>query len=153
MSNRGFIYTRTLVAIFVVLSILPLMISVFRYVSLFEFDYNLTNNKLALMDLRRVLLLAYDIQIDDHELSFLYHNENYSLKLINNKLILRPGTQIYLNDIDEVNFYIKNNCLYISYLNTKGKRYEEVIGQAKGIYLNDFFDNNDQYNDTYYNDG
>ena len=133
--RRGFIYTRALVALLITMSLLPLAVTVFRFTADLDFDYDLVNSELALMDLRRVLLLAYDLDVSAHELNFVYHDDNYSLKVINDKLILQPGTQIYLNGVDEVNFYRKNGCLYLSYKNKEGKEIERNIGKETGIHL------------------
>ena len=142
--NKGIILTDTLIALLVTVSILPLAITVFRFCANFEFDYDFVNNEIAFMDLRRVILLAYDININEHELDFIYHGEDFSLRVVNKKLILQPGTQIYLNDINGASFYTKNGSIYISYMTKKGKEYERNIGKEKGIYLDDFLDNNDE---------
>ena len=146
-NNRGFIYTRTVIAILIVLTILPILISAYSLIAKYNIDYNLLSNEISIMDLRRVLLLAYDIKINSHEMHFIYHNENYVLRLSNNKLILQPGTQIYLNDIKEINFNTKNGSIYLTYITNKGKEYEKNIGKEKGFYLADFSNNNDQPDD------
>lgn len=148
--RNGFVLTRTLVALFITVTILPLALTTFIYCANLDCDYNLVNNELALMDLRRVLLISYDIEVNEHELNFLYHNDNYSLSLINEKLILQPGTQIYLNDIDDVSFYTKSGSIYLAY-SSKGKEYERNIGKEKGIYLDDF--SNDDGELSEHNDG
>lgn len=78
---------RTLIALLITLTILPLAISVFSFAGNFTFNYNLANNEMALMDLRRVMLIAYDMEVSDYELNFIYHNDNYTLRYLNNKLI------------------------------------------------------------------
>lgn len=147
MSNKGFSYTRTIIALLVITSILPIVYSCFDYVARFKFNYSEVTDELTLIDLRRVLLLSYDLEIHEHELSFIYHNDNYVLRYVNDKLILQPGTQIYLNDIREVNFFIKNDCLYMHYVTNDEKEYEKVIYKSKGIHITDFPINNDERDD------
>jgi len=147
--TRGFITTRTLIALLITLTILPLATTVFKYISNINFDYALANNEMALMDLRRIMLLAYDKKVDDYEINFIYKNDNYTLKFINNKLILQPGTQIFLMDIDEAHFEVKNESIYVCYRTIEGKEYERNIASQQGIYLADFLDNNDElFDDT-----
>lgn len=134
---------RTLIALLITLSILPLAVSSFRLVGNYEFNYNYVNNEIALMDLRRVMLLAYDIEVNDYEVNFIYHNDNYSLRYVNNKLLLQPGSQMYLNGIIDLNFTIENGCIYVNYVNEDGKEYKSNIGKEKGIYLDDFLNNDD----------
>lgn len=147
MSNKGFSYTRTIIALLVITSILPIVYSCFDYVARFKFNYSEVTDELTLIDLRRVLLLSYDLEIHEQELSFIYHNDNYVLRYVNDKLILQPGTQIYLNDIREVNFFIKNDCLYMHYVTNDEKEYEKVIYKSKGIHIADFPINNDERDD------
>lgn len=147
MSNKGFSYTRTLIALLVITSILPIVYSCFDYVARFKFNYQELTDELTIIDLRRVLLLAYDLEIHEHDLSFIYHNDNYVLRYVNDKLILQPGTQIYLANIKEVNFYIKNDCLYMYYITNEEKEYEKVIYKTKGICLRDFPIDNDERDD------
>ncbi len=141
--NNGFTYGRTLIALLITLSILPLALSIFNLVANLKPDYNLVNNELALLDLRRILLIAYDLKINDYNLEFTYHNETYNLYYVNDKLILTPGTQIYLNDIKEACFSCENNVLYLDYITNNNKEYKSVIGKEKGFYIDDFFNNND----------
>ena len=146
MSNKGFIKSRYLIALLITLSILPLTTSMLRLMASVNLDYNLVNNEIALMDLRRILLIAYDLQISDYQLDFIYHNDNYTLRYINDKLILSPGTQIFLNDIKEANFYSKNGYLYLRYVTNDNKEYERNIGTEKGFHLDELSDNYDDDN-------
>ncbi len=143
MSNKGFIKSRYLIALLITLSILPISSTIFRLLSFINPDYNLVNNEIALMDLRRILLIAYDLQISDYQIDFIYHNDNYRLYYVNDKLILSPGTQIYLNDIKEANFFVKNGCLYLRYVTNDNKEYERNIGTEKGFHLDELSDNYD----------
>lgn len=124
------------------MSVLPLAVSAMKLVYNLDFNYQLISNEIALMDLRRVLLISYDLEIYDKELKFIYHGSDYSLSMVNNKLILSPGTQIYLMDIDDLNFSVRNESIYLNY-QSRGRNYETNIGKEKGIYLDDFsFDSN-----------
>ena len=146
MSNKGFIKSRYLIALLITLSVLPITTSTIRLLASVNLDYNLINNEMALMDLRRILLIAYDLSISDYQLDFIYHNDNYTLRYVNDKLILSPGTQIFLNDIKEANFYSKNGCLYLRYVTNDNKEYERNIGTEKGFHLDELSDNYDDDN-------
>ena len=145
--QRGSIYLRTLIALLVTMSILPLAVTIFRNASCIVPDYALLNDELAMMDLRRILLLAYDMEISDTHLKFIYHGEDYVLGLVNERLILHPGTQMYLDDVKEVRFYTKNGSLYMSYVRNNGKEYERNIAKEEGIHLDDFPLDNDELPD------
>jgi len=93
-------------------------------------------------DLRKILMLSYDLENNGDSLSFIYKNDDYELYQTNNRLILKPGTQIILNDIDSAEFINKNGCIYLIY-ETNGKTYERNIGKEEGIRLSDFSFNDD----------
>lgn len=136
---------RTLLAVLIISLMLPIVTTAFVYTSDIEFNYNQINDELALMQLRELLLIAYDVNVDNNSIEFVYKNKNFHLNNINNKLILQPGTQIFLNDIDDAYFTCKDNCIYLNYERDNTK-YETIIGNQKGIYLDDF-SNCDDYND------
>lgn len=141
--NRGFTYGRTLMALLITLTILPLAISIFSFVANIKPNYNLLNNELALIDLRRRLLIAYDLNIEENRLEFINDGETNYLYYVNDKLILSPGTQIYLNDVKDVYFSKENGVIYLNYITNDNKEYKSAIGKEKGFYIDDFLDNND----------
>ena len=104
-----------------------------------SFEYNEINDEIALMQLREYLLISYDIKVNNNSLDFIYKNSDFHLNLVNNKLIMQPGTQIILNDIDDVYFDIKGDSIYVNYYK-KNKKYYRPIASKYGIYLDQFSD-------------
>ena len=129
---------RNIVGLLIILLILPICISAMNYISVISFNYDEINDEIALSQLRENLLIAYDIDYDYNQLRFDYQNKMYLLSYINNKLILQPGTQIYLNNIDELHFETKDSIIYVCY-ERNNKRYERPIVR-QGIYLDEFSD-------------
>lgn len=146
MSNRrrGFISINTLVAFIVTLSIIPLAVSVISSVANINISYTEVNDELALLDLRRKLLIVYDVKNNGNSLSFIYDNDDFELSLINNRLVLTPGYQMFLDDIDYIDFVEEENSIYIRY-GRKNKEYKTPIIKQKGIYLDEFSDYDDEY--------
>jgi len=130
---------RNLVALIIVLSLLPLCLLGFRYTAGIKFDYDEINDEIALCQLREILLISYDMHVSSNRLDFRYRNDDFRLSLVNEKLILQPGTQIFLNDIDDVSFKKSNGCIYVCY-RKENHEYERVIAKAEGIYLDRFSD-------------
>ena len=138
---------RNIVGLLIILLILPICISAMSYVSVISFNYDEINDEIALSQLRENLLIAYDIDYGYNQLHFDYQNKVYSLSYVNNKLILQPGTQIYLNNIDELHFELHGSIIYVCY-ERNNKRYERPIVR-QGIYLDEFSDcavDNDEHN-------
>jgi len=129
---------RNIIGIIILITILPLSSLVFNYVSKIDFNYNEINDELALCQLREYLLISYDIKVNHYSLDFIYKNKDFSLNLVNNKLLMQPGTQIILNDID-VYFERKGEYIYVVYTKNN-ETYERIIASTKGIYLDEFSD-------------
>ena len=137
---------RNLIALYISVILLPIALLISIYSSNLDIDYGLLSDEIALNELREVMLISYDLKISDKRLEFLYQGEEYSLSLVNGKLLLQPGTLIYLNDIDDLNFYINNNSIYIKYLR-KGKEYERNILKKESFYIDDFSNCDDELSD------
>ena len=60
--------------------------------------------EIAVSQLRRILNASEDFHTSRAQLSFTYHEEECSLYCINRHLILTPGTQIFLSEIDSAVF-------------------------------------------------
>lgn len=147
-TRRGFISTRTIIALLITITILPIAVYVIGYASNLSFNYEIINDEISLFQLRRILLIAYDVNNNGDCLNFIYHNDNYSLSLVNNRLVLEPGYQMFLDNVDQIEFYEVNNAIYLKYV--KGSdEYETPIIKQKGIYLDDFSDIDDELNEPF----
>ena len=87
---------RNVAGLFIILLLLPILLMAFRYTSKLPFAYTEVYDELTLMQLRESLLISYNLAFDERELSFILHNREFRLSLVNDKLIMQPGTQIFL---------------------------------------------------------
>ena len=130
---------RNLLAIYICAIMLPLSSLSLKYISNLKFDYDFINDEISICQLREILLISYDLNVYDNYLEFIYQNKLFRLSKVNDYLLLQPGTQIYLNKIDNVYFKDMNNCIYLYYEKDQ-KQYEKIIASSRGIYLNEFSD-------------
>ena len=130
---------RNLIGLLIIVSMLPLCSMAFSYTSKIPFEYNEISDELALAELREILLIAYDMDVSYGSLDFIYQNKEFTLSMVNEKMLLQPGTQIYLNDIDDLHLENRSNTIYVIY-ERKNRKYERVIGTTKGIHLDEFSD-------------
>lgn len=144
--RRGFTSLRTIVALLITMSILPIAVDVISYASNLKYEYDLVNDEISLFQLRRILLIAYDVNNNGYSLDFIYHNDDYSLSLINNRLVLQPGYQMFLDNVDYLEFIEEGNAIYIEY-EKNNKEYKTPIIKRNGIYLDDFLDTDDEFSD------
>ena len=80
----------------------------------------------ALIQLRRMLVCAYEKEVYPDHITFLYQERECTLSKVNNNLIVQPGTLIFLNDIDTCFFYTVDNLIMMSY-EKEEKLYESVL--------------------------
>lgn len=118
---------------------MPLSSLTLDYVSRIDYDYSEINDEIAMYQLRELLLIAYDIEIYDDEINFTYQDKTFRLSLINNRLILTPGTQIYLDEVDNLYFMQSDGLIYVNY-EKDDRQYQKVLINADGIYLDKFSD-------------
>lgn len=147
--RRGFLEARSVVAIIVILTILPLVVSILELTSTYNIDYDKVNDEISLLQLRKIMLISYDIENNGDELDFIYHNEDYKLELVNERLILTPGYQVFLNNIDYVFFKQNDGVLSLIY-GKDGNEKETYIYKEKGIRISDFsFDDDELSSDSF----
>lgn len=120
-----------------ILALLPLTVALFRAVSSFEPDYYEIQNEMSLVQLRRIMLIAYDLDMYDDHLEFVYHGEDYRLRFHNRHLILSPGTQIFIEDCDDVCFYEEGGVIYVRCFR-KNRETDYPLVQTGGLRIADF---------------
>ena len=130
---------RNLLGLMICLSMLPLCERAFAFVADIDYSYSEVYDELSLCQLREVLLIAYDLEADHDCLYFRYKGRDFILHLNNRKLMLQPGSEFFLNDLDELHFEIDDGCIFVSY-ERNGKRFRRVIARQEGIHLDDFSD-------------
>ncbi len=80
----------------------------------------------ATYQLRRILALSYDPYLEEDTLYFRYRKKDMRLSLVNDHIIIQPGTQIIYNNVDTCSFYEENDVIYIVY-EREGKEYHEAL--------------------------
>ena len=104
MRHKGFIALRSLIALTIIMLYLPLITCILIYVSDINYRYDLLNDELSLLQLRRIMLLSYDIEVENNTISFIYGESGRNLSMINGRLVLTPGYQMFLDKIDGLHF-------------------------------------------------
>lgn len=83
-------------------------------------------DEIALCQLRKILSLASELSISDNQLTFRYHDESCTLSKINRHLIMKPGTQILMQDTEQVYFRKDGSLLSIIY-EKNNRTYEKPL--------------------------
>lgn len=128
--RNGFILVEVLLVLMIMIALIPVTIICIRpFNGLLSFKEEI-QDQISLSQMRRILLLSYDIEMDGDELHFLYQEKERILSLKNNHLVLSPGTQIFLSEIEDAGFFSENECIYLRY-ERGGQSYEKVLVDEK----------------------
>ena len=125
-SMKGFVLSQYLITLIAGAVLMHTMVvSIFLSMSGLRFAIEL-QDEIGIQQLRRLLLLSYDMRCMTDYVSFEYKNEKYTLQCVNQNLILQPGTQIILTDVDGCTFVQYGRDLYMEYVRD-GKVYERFL--------------------------
>ena len=117
MSNRkGFALVEVLVAVLTVCICIPIMVSVISLMRTSLKDRTSLQDQIALVQLRRYLAVAYDIELLPSSLTFQRQHEEMRLSVVNQNLIVQPGTQMFLMDIEAALFYLEGDSVMLRYI-------------------------------------
>lgn len=120
-SQRGSLIIDVLLSILVLVSLVSVIPSFLRTQKRRE-TYSLWQDEIALSQLRRELMLAKDLSFENHQLHYRLGQQEKVLLLVNEKLILQPGTQIFLEKIQFVSFEEFEKKIYLVYRSNYGER-------------------------------
>lgn len=128
-SIKGFVLSQYLITLIAGAVLMHTMvISIFLSISGLTFAIEL-QDEIGIQQLRRLLLLSYDMCCMTDCVSFEYKNEKYTLQYVNENLIMQPGTQIFLTDVDACTFVQYGRDLYMEYVRD-GKVYERFLYES-----------------------
>ena len=117
MSDRkGFALVEVLVAVLTVCICIPIMVSVISLMRTSLKDRTSLQDQIALVQLRRYLAVAYDIELLPSSLTFQRQHEEMRLSVVNQNLIVQPGTQMFLMDIEAALFYLEGDSVMLRYI-------------------------------------
>lgn len=117
MSNRkGFALVEVLVAILTVCICIPIVVSVISLMRTSLKDRTSLQDQIALVQLRQYLAVAYDVELLPSSLTFQRQHEEMRLSVVNQNLIIQPGTQMFLMDIEAALFYLEGDSVMLRYV-------------------------------------
>lgn len=118
--NKGYSLIEFLIGIILSFFVLNLLLSAFKYAEIDRHDYT-SQDLVSSFQLHQILNASIDIEISEKEINFNYLNQDKSLQLINNKIILKPGTVIYFLKVEACSFYVADNKIYLKLKRKSGE--------------------------------
>ena len=127
MENKktGFTLIETLIALNVIAISLLLLNSSLTVLNKTDRKMYKSLDEIGINQLRLLLALSKDLKADIDKLTFKYKNEEMKLKQYKDKLILTPGYQVFLGNINSV-YFKTDTCVYLVYIRD-GKQNERVL--------------------------
>lgn len=122
VTNKGTTLIEMLISLFIIgitVSLLAGCLTLFRRIE--KFDYPL-EEEIAFYQLRQILSISSDIQIEPEKLTFLYKGETAYLIIENERLIRKEGYVIYLDNLKWGQFVKQLNCIYLHYERGHGEQ-------------------------------
>jgi hypothetical protein len=124
--REGFVLTELLLAVSIVVFLIPVsLVFLSALIPSLAFHEDV-QDEIALAQLRRILSLSYERQLTGDHLELRYEGKDMSLVFLNRKLILKPGTQIFLADLDDCQLVQEGDSVYVLY-ERKGKEKEKIL--------------------------
>lgn len=125
-NRHGFIVMDYLLSLFIVALMCPLMVVSISLLLKQKTDIQTVQDEVAIAQLQRILLLSDDYAVSENEITFVNQNRQMYASLVNHNLIIQPGTQMFLIDVDSVSFIEENGLIKCRYAR-KNKEYERVL--------------------------
>lgn len=122
--KKGFLLENIL-SLFIVSTFIPIMFQCLLIINNEKFNYDI-QDEIALIQLRKILAVSYDLNVENNCLTFKYKNEERIISEVNNNLIMQKGTIIILCDVYDVSIVLDNDLIYLYYFRND-KFYEKVI--------------------------
>lgn len=112
-NHSGFTLIEVLVALFCMSIALLLVVECVRIMShLSKHSYH-SEDRIAIDQMRLLLVQSDHITTSQDALHFSYHKEPTYIELHNHRLVKRDGYEILMKDLDDVRFVKKGACFYV----------------------------------------
>jgi len=115
MNRHGAVLADVLLSLLLVLLLLPAVSAILWTAASAASFTETVQDEIAIAQLRRTMMLTYDVNVYDTSLTFRRKGKDETLRMVNGRLILQPGTLIYLSDIDSVSFYEEGGIVHLVY--------------------------------------
>lgn len=126
MSNRGFILKDYLLSLLVMMTLLPIIIMALHLVVEYEYFDTRIQDDLSILQLRRKLILAKDFDLVYPNLNFNLEGQEWTLYYDGKRLYLGPGYQLFIDDVEELNYIFDNGVVLLNYVK-KGQEYTRYL--------------------------
>lgn len=123
--DDGFTLIETILALFCVMISLVMLTPCIQALKTMSQDFRNNDDRVAVYQLRCMLAQADTFTLENDKLSFFYRGQTTRLEFDRNRLVRRDGYEIFLENIDDVTFYVENSCFHMNW--RRGERSHEAL--------------------------
>ncbi len=122
MNVKGFTLIEVLIAFTCVLIAILLCMPIISSIAYMQKPSYLSEDRLAIYQLRLLLAQSNDISIKDESLYFLYQKEPQVLQYDRNRLVRKKGYEIFMQSVDDLYFEQREECFYVVWQREKKQK-------------------------------
>lgn len=117
--KKGFSLPEVLLGLLLSFFVLDLLLSNFKNVSLNNNHMN--QDLISSWQLHHILNLAVDVEVYERQITFIYFEKEREINLVNSKIIIQPGTNIYFLQVEDCKFYVEDEDIYLKVIRKSGE--------------------------------
>ncbi|MEJ8736083.1 prepilin-type N-terminal cleavage/methylation domain-containing protein [Erysipelotrichaceae bacterium HCN-30851] len=122
MNVKGFTLIEVLIAFTCVLIAILLCMPIISSIAYMQKPSYLSEDRIAIYQLRLLLAQSNDISIKDESLYFLYQKEPQVLQYDRNRLVRKKGYEIFMQSVDDLYFEQREECFYVVWQREKKQK-------------------------------
>lgn len=124
--KKGFSLSEVLLGLLLSFFVLDLLLANFKNVTISS--NHMSQDLISSWQLHHILNLATDINVSDKQVSFSYFDQDREINLINSKIIIQPGTNIYYLRVEDCCFFVEAGDIFLK-INRKSGESIFLIGK------------------------
>ncbi len=124
--TSGFMMMRLLLSLMICTVMLPIELAALNLLLKYPFYDSWMQDEISLAQLRRVLNVCYGKVTEGNTLICEYQGQRTEFRQVNGFLAASPGTWIFLDSVEEVNWEMENGFVKLSYCRGQ-ERFERVM--------------------------
>ncbi len=126
LHNDGFTLIETIFSLLISSLCLVMLGAIFPIILRIMDNTSYIDDRLGILQVRMILAQSRNITVFHDELQFQFQNEDFKLRILNQKLVKQIGYEIFLQEIDNGAFFKAGDCITLQY-DKDGKRNEAIL--------------------------
>ena len=128
LKKSGYTLLETMIALMISSLVFLCIYQITQMLSYIDFYDQHLQDINGILQLKQSLNLGSNIEISTNEIGYDFKEEHFTISLINNRLIIQPGTNIILTKIDHVEFIEDDLGLVITYQRSDDIYHRRIYG-------------------------